>query len=163
MIVVSDTSPINYLILVGHVDVLPALFDEIVVPPAVFADLQDSGAPAAIQIFIRNPPSWFILRSPTNLDHGIKLGIGEVEAISLAVETRAAYLLADDQRARRAAVERGVTVAGTLAVLQLAAERNLIELHSAIDLLRQTNFYASEEVLARILAVDAERRSKDQP
>ena len=34
MIVVSDTSPLNYLILIGHEDVLPILFGEIVAPPA---------------------------------------------------------------------------------------------------------------------------------
>ena len=35
MIVLSDTSPINYLILIGHIDILPTLFGQIVVPPAV--------------------------------------------------------------------------------------------------------------------------------
>ena len=36
MIVISDTSPINYLVLTGEIDILEKLFRRIVVPQAVF-------------------------------------------------------------------------------------------------------------------------------
>lgn len=39
MIVVSDTSPLNYLVLLDVVSVLPKLFGEVVVPPAVLTEL----------------------------------------------------------------------------------------------------------------------------
>jgi predicted nucleic acid-binding protein len=49
MIIVSDTSPINYLILIGQIDLLPALFKQIVIPEAVYDELSDSAAPQLVQ------------------------------------------------------------------------------------------------------------------
>lgn len=37
MIVVSDTSPLNYLVLIGHEQVLPLLYERVVTAPAVLA------------------------------------------------------------------------------------------------------------------------------
>jgi predicted nucleic acid-binding protein len=45
MIIVSDTSPINYLILIGQIDLLPQLFEQIIIPQAVYNELSDSLAP----------------------------------------------------------------------------------------------------------------------
>ncbi len=44
MIVVSDTSPLNYLILIGEEELLPKLFGRVVIPNAVFGELQAAGA-----------------------------------------------------------------------------------------------------------------------
>lgn len=49
MIVVSDTSPLNYLVLIGADDVLPALFGQVLAPPAVLDEMQHAKAPAQVQ------------------------------------------------------------------------------------------------------------------
>ena len=49
MIVVSDTSPLNYLVLIGAIDVLPQLFGEVYVPPRVMQELQRSRTPEPCQ------------------------------------------------------------------------------------------------------------------
>ena len=49
MIVVSDTSPLNYLVLIEHSRVLPLLFGRVIAPPAVIAELQHPGAPAVVR------------------------------------------------------------------------------------------------------------------
>jgi predicted nucleic acid-binding protein len=36
MIIVSNTSPLNYLILIGHINLLPELFQQIIIPQAVY-------------------------------------------------------------------------------------------------------------------------------
>ncbi len=41
MLVVSDTSPISNLFMVGKLDFLLALFDEIVIPPAVMREVRE--------------------------------------------------------------------------------------------------------------------------
>jgi predicted nucleic acid-binding protein len=46
-IVVADTSPVHYLVLIGEVEILPALFEKIVVPTAVLDELVHPGAPEA--------------------------------------------------------------------------------------------------------------------
>jgi len=163
VIVLSDTSPIHYLVLIGHVEILPAMFGQVVVPSAVLAELQRSGAPEAVRNWLTNPPSWFLVRTPQQVDETIQLGQGETEAISLAVELKADLLLMDDRRARRVAASRGLPVAGTVNVLEIAAQRDLIDLPQTIAELRKTNFHISDRILARALDADAERRGRDKP
>jgi predicted nucleic acid-binding protein len=50
MVVIADTSPLNYLILVGHADVLPELYGEVVIPPAVLRELQHFNAPVPYDV-----------------------------------------------------------------------------------------------------------------
>jgi predicted nucleic acid-binding protein len=49
MIVVADTSPINYLVLIGHVEVLPYFYGRILIPPSVWAELQDVQTPKIVR------------------------------------------------------------------------------------------------------------------
>ena len=58
MKVVSDTSPICYLFLIGHIDLLPSLFNYIFIPEAVCFELKDKGAPAGLRNWMNNPPAW---------------------------------------------------------------------------------------------------------
>jgi predicted nucleic acid-binding protein len=57
VIVLSDTSPINYLILTGEIEILPALFGQVVIPTAVLQELQHAGTPAEVQQWISKPPA----------------------------------------------------------------------------------------------------------
>jgi hypothetical protein len=56
MIVVSDTSPTNYLILIELQDLLPKLFDRILIPEAVHRELHATGAPDPIKRFLADAP-----------------------------------------------------------------------------------------------------------
>ena len=51
-VVVSDTSPLHYLIQCDAVHVLPALFQQVLMPPVVFAELQHPPTPEATAIVI---------------------------------------------------------------------------------------------------------------
>ncbi|MBX2889624.1 MAG: hypothetical protein KF734_01730 [Saprospiraceae bacterium] len=44
MIVVSDTSPIINLAAVEHLELVPALFGRVIIPPAVFHEIVVQGA-----------------------------------------------------------------------------------------------------------------------
>ena len=50
MLVVSDTSPLNYLVLIDAIDVLPLLFQAVCVPPTVHKELSDLRSPDAARI-----------------------------------------------------------------------------------------------------------------
>ena len=63
MKVVSDTSPICYLFLIGHIDLLPSLFNYIFIPEAVCFELKDKGAPAGLRNWVNNPPAWLKVKS----------------------------------------------------------------------------------------------------
>lgn len=88
MVVVADTSPINYLILTGYVDVLPGLHGDVVLPQAVTRELRDPRTPERVRQWITAPPVWCSIQHP----HGpadptlADLGDGEREAILLCQE-----------------------------------------------------------------------------
>lgn len=48
MIVVSDTSPLNYLVLIEADRFLPNLFGQVVAPPAVVAEMRHSRTPGKV-------------------------------------------------------------------------------------------------------------------
>ena len=149
---VSATTPLNYLILIGHVDFLPALFGTLIVPPAVIGEMRHSKAPTSVAAWANRLPAWAEVKNPQTdlgLDH--RLGPGEREAICLAVELKSA-LLVDEKLARGAAKEVGIPVLGTLAVLDLADEAGLLDFEQATILLQATTFRVEKALIATALA-----------
>jgi len=158
MMVVSDTSPLNYLVLIQAVDVLPVLFHEIYVPHRVAAELKNPAAPQTVQAWIASPPSWLSIRSPLHVSPNLKLDPGETEAISLAQELKADHLLIDEWAGRTAAQSQGLHVIGTLGVLVQASERGLLELKQTLDRLALTSFRIDKHLIARLLAQHSRRK-----
>ncbi len=149
MIVVADTTPLNYLVLIGHVDILPQVFAQVLVPEAVMAELRHPAAPTAVRDWATNPaPAWLEVKKPGTLEPALEfLGAGEREAIALALETSADALLIDERAGRREAAKRRLSVIGTLAVLDEAGRRGLIDFDAALVRLRQTTFRLSSALL----------------
>ena len=105
MIVVADTSPLNYLVLIGHVAILPHFYQRVLVPSSVWQELQDVNTPEPVRAWSANPPAWLEVKHLRNspdasLDF---LDRGEREAIALAVELGAERLIADETLAREEA------------------------------------------------------------
>lgn len=153
MIIVSNTSPINYLILIGQINLLPELFEQIIIPQAVYSELSDTLAPSPVQTWIATPPDWLKIQpvsqpSDATLD---LLDPGEREAIVLAQELNADLILLDDMKARRTATERGFAIAGILGILDQAATMKLIDLPAAVERLQKTSFWASDSLFQRLL------------
>jgi predicted nucleic acid-binding protein len=160
VIVVADASPLRYLILIDHVDVLRALYGRVIVPPAVVSELNQERTPDLVRNWLSNGPEWLVVQAPQqplpSLQRG--LGTGEREAIALAAELSADALLMDDRDGRREAEKMNLVVLGTLRVLADAAEHGFADLAVALDHLRLTNFRADEQLIERLLA-----RSKRPP
>jgi predicted nucleic acid-binding protein len=62
MIVIADTGPLNYLVLIGDVEVLRPPYTRVIVPEAVVKELRATGAPAAVRTWIARPPAWLETR-----------------------------------------------------------------------------------------------------
>ena len=147
MIVVSNTSPLNYLALIDLTDLLPTIFGHVIVPDAVLRELRSPAAPTKVVAWIDSSPVWLESRSvvvPSDLK---SLGLGEQEAIALAESLTGSLVLLDEKKARQVARRRGLAVAGTLGVLDVAATRGLVDLSDALHRLRQTNFRAPARLL----------------
>jgi predicted nucleic acid-binding protein len=151
MIVVCDTSPLNYLVMIGEIDLLPRLFTEVIFPPAVLSELQHPRTPAAVTAWARNLPPWGRVVTPAGPIETCGLGRGEAEAIALACQVTAYVVLIDERKAAAVARDRGLLVTGTLGVLVLAAEMSLVDLDASIRRLLQTNFRVSPGLIEEIL------------
>jgi predicted nucleic acid-binding protein len=154
LLVVADTSPINYLLLIGHIEILPALFKNVILPSVVRDELTKPNAPLPVRNWIANPPFWVDVRemAGTFADASLKrLDAGEEAAIILAIELHADLLLMDDREGVIAARRRGFRVAGTLAVLSMAARRDLLNLADAFERLKGTSFHYRQEIMDRFL------------
>lgn len=113
MIVVADTSPLNYLVVTGYDHLLPKLFGTILVPVAVFEELNDPNSPEQVRQWIGNLPEWLRVQPVIGFVSAIgNLGRGETEGIALAEALRADLLLIDDAEAREEAERRSLTVTG---------------------------------------------------
>jgi predicted nucleic acid-binding protein len=153
VIVVADTSPLRYLILIEHEHVLPALFNDVVIPPAVLAELTNESTPATVRSWLANKPEWLRVQAPRGTLSELRnvIGDGEREAIALAVEVGADALLMDDRDGRRHAEALNCQVLGTLRVLADAAEHGFADLRAALDRLQSTNFRADGRLIDQIL------------
>jgi predicted nucleic acid-binding protein len=160
MIVIADTSPLNYLVLIGAIDVLPTLYQSVVIPKAVFAELHTEDTPHLVKEWIDGSPSWLEVKQAVETEAALPatLGAGEREAIVLAQQLTADALIIDDRDGRKEAMQRGIKVIGTLGILNDAAIRGLIDLPTAITKLQQTSFRASAKLITVLLEQDAKRK-----
>ena len=165
MTVVADTSPLNYLVLIDAIDVLPQLFGRVLIPEAVALELQRPRTPPEVASWLTAQPAWLVIQAPTQpasdpADQELeRLGAGEREAIMLASQHRPdVLLLIDEGKGRRVANRRKLRIIGTLGILELAAESGLLDLPSTVERLTRTTFYVAPSLLRTLLDRDAERR-----
>ena len=161
MIVVADTSPINYLILIDEIEILSLLYDQIAVPKAVLSELRADETPDSVIAWVDNAPAWFTVSPVTLLLAGNlpELDEGEKQAIALFEEINADALIIDERAGRQESAKRGIFVIGTLGVLNSAAEKGFLDLPNALSKLKQTSFRASEKLIAELLLFDAKRKN----
>lgn len=156
MIVVNDTSPITNLAAVGHLDLLQQLYGQIVIPPAVYRKLTTAGETIPgykeVQTF-----DWITVQPVNNselvaslLD---QLDEGEAEAIALAIEQQADWLLIDEELGRQFAEAYQIQFTGILGVLIEAKHQGLITEVKAVldDLIINAEFWISERLYRYVL------------
>jgi predicted nucleic acid-binding protein len=157
-VVVSDTSPLHYLILCGAEDILPRLFQQVIIPPTVFRELQQPNTPELVKQWAAALPPWVSVQKPSTVKLTLDVDAGELEAICLAQEIRAAAVLMDDRAGRTAAQQCGLAVVGTIGLLEQAAVRGLIDLPDKLARLQQTNARLDPKLMLAALERDAARR-----
>ncbi len=153
MIVVSDTTPIHYLILIDREFILPALFGEVLVPEEVLREMCHPNAPLVVREWAGSTPDWVVTRSANADDFIDGLDVGETAAINIALEVDADAVLMDDRRGIREATKRGLRILTTFALLEQASRAGLIDFAESIDALATTTFrMPSESIIAEFLA-----------
>jgi len=163
MLVVADSSPLILLINIGHIDVLPRLFRQVAIPTEVSGEMLQSNRPQAVLDFMASPPAWLLERAPSAIEPIPALHAGEIAAISLARELKADLLRIDDVRGRKAAADRHIPFAGTIGVLESAADRGLLDLEDAFGRVKKTDFWISHELLDERLRLYLSSRPRARP
>jgi predicted nucleic acid-binding protein len=155
-VVVTDTGPLNYLVLIGAIDILPKLFNRVVAPQTVGDELAAIDTPAPVRAWVRQAPDWFEFcpdAKPGSVDGAMKpLDAGERAVIDLAIVMDADLILMDDRGGVSVARQKNLAVTGTLGILDLAARQGLLDLTEAFVRLKTTSFYYRQGLLDQILA-----------
>ena len=149
--IVCDSGPLRYLILLGYETLLPDMFGTVIVPAVVASELTRPASPEVVRRFFFSPPIWMTFAGEAAIS--AEKHAGEWAAIELAQRNKA-VLLIDDSDARLAAVQRRLRILGTVGLFFAAETAGRVDVVVALDRLRQTNFHfgprLEEEVRKRL-------------
>lgn len=141
---VLDASPLITFHQIAHLDLLRGVFDRAIVPPHVAREVAPS---------LGTVPDWIGVQPATAIPvFSRMLGPGEREAIALANQLSADFIVLDDLSARMAAMELGLTVIGSLGLLVRAKDRGLIRaVRPLMEAMIGNGLYVSDELRRSIL------------
>ena len=154
MAAVADTSPLIFLAKVNRLTLLPELYREVFVSPAVATEIRakPDTIPPELDRFLGSAR----VQAPDNLTQvqtfSAFLGMGEAEAIALAMEIPDGVLIMDDAEGRRVARSLGLRVTGLLGILVEAKARKVLPAISPImDQLVAEGLWISEAMRRSVL------------
>jgi len=161
MVIVSDTSPLINLALIGHLDLIPQLFHSVILPQAVFDEIAIAGAdlPGAEEI---RHADWVLVKSCRNQSMMQmlmeKLDPGESEAIVLALEIHADLILMDEDLGRKIALHYQLQPLGILGILLKAKQAGLIPAVKPLmnNLIHQARFYIHQKLYDDVVQLAGE-------
>ena len=159
MRVISNTSPVTNLAVVGHLDLLPALFGQITIASDVRDELVFGGSSNNPGADIVNTASWVHIEhaDPLARDHLARqfpaLDLGEAATLALAITQSTQLVLLDDRAARLAAASLALPYVGVVGLLLAAKARGLVPLVKPImdDLRVQAGFRLADSVYQEAL------------
>lgn len=156
--VITNTTPLIGLSLVGKFEVLRSIFGQIIVPEAVYQEtiFAGTGKPGSDELKRAETEGWIqVVRvNPAGVVKSLQtdLDLGESEAIAWAFENHADLLLIDEYKGRAKAIGMGVHITGTIGVLLLAREADLLkDIRPELDLLRSHGFRISDSLYKQML------------
>jgi len=128
MIIISDSSPLISLAVIGKLDLLEKLYKEIYVPNAVYEEVTLKNKPFSKELKIFLEGRVKIVKNRLAIEILLSdIGIGESEAIVLALEEKPDIVLIDDLKARKFAKIKGLETIGTMGILLEAKKIGLIK------------------------------------
>jgi predicted nucleic acid-binding protein len=161
MLIVSDTSPLSNLFMIGKLDILEKLYDKIIIPGAVMDELLELEK-RGIDLSPITFATWIEIVSIQKRESVNKLlddlDLGEAEAIILAESLHADWLLIDETKGRNIARLHGLRIVGLLGILLLAKEKGVI-LHIKDlldDLIKKAKFRVSDELYQKMILAAGE-------
>lgn len=150
MIIIADSSALISLATCETLFLLDELFDEIYVPKSVYEECTIEGKSVAytLEIYLENK---VLEVTNKNSDLPDSLGKGETQAILLYKKQAADYLLIDDNRARKVAKLNNCKIIGSLGILLLGKQKNLIPLITPyLEILENSFLFLDEKLIEQV-------------
>lgn len=147
---ITDSSPLIVLLKSDLENILPELFEEILVPEAVW---QEVLAGKEDDIARRKLPhlSWLNRTpavSPIEIIESYNLGKGETAVLNLALTIPESRVMLDDFAARKCAKTLKIPILGTGGLLILAKQKGLISsVTEAINKVQNAGLWLSDEII----------------
>jgi len=136
--VVSNATALIHLSKIGKLSLLRRLFSKVIIPRAVYSEVAVPGEVGCEETARAVQEKWIIVKDIHDRISAYELAPllhrGEAEAIVLAEEAKANYLIVDERVARHIVASRGIRVIGILGILSLCVELNLISINEALRL-----------------------------
>ena len=152
--IIADSSPLISLAIIGQLDLLPQLYNSVLLPPAVWDEVTVKGAGLPGAQTVREA-AWLTIQTPEQAavaPLSILVDKGEAEVIVLAQQTLDSIVLLDDAQARHVAERLGIRKIGTLGILRRAKKSGLIdEIKVYIEQLRIQGIYIRSSLVDAIL------------
>ena len=152
--VISNSTPLIAFIKKNELTLLKNLFDEIIIPRAVYNEIinipksLDQEKKVLDEEINKN---WILIKDIEVLKFPeLNLGRGETEALNLCLNLNNPLLLIDEKKSRNIAKSLNIDILGTLGILAIMKKKNLKneqQLLENLDFLIQKNFYFSSEII----------------
>ena len=150
MIVVTDASPLHYLVLLGEDHLLADLYQNVICPETLLRECRHPHAPEKLRQWAANTPQWLhVLADVADAVSGLlHLDPGERAAIQTAHSLGAKIVLMDEKKGRLAAESLGLVAVGVIGIITSASNFGMIDFELVIRrLVETTNFRVSDAVL----------------
>ena len=158
--VICNSSPIIGLCIIGKLDLLWNIYEEVIIPEAVYnevvksVDIEKIGAKELQKAVDDKNVTIYKVKDELLVNRFMgRLHRGELEVIAGAKELNLEYLLIDERSARALAEALMLEPTGTLGVLKFAKMAGYIdELKIYLDCLMENNYRISKKIYSEILA-----------
>lgn len=163
--VIVNSTPLIVLCGIGKLELLRELYQEILIPAAVYREVTAVKDSACMQIIAQS--SWIHVEEIQNeierKMYRAKLHAGEVEVMILAQEQKADLVILDDNAAKKTAKYLGLTVTGSLGVLLKAKRVGLIErVGPMLSEMKKNGFYLNAKLEAMVLRYAGEEQKPQE-
>ncbi|MDZ4870969.1 MAG: hypothetical protein CLLPBCKN_000357 [Chroococcidiopsis cubana SAG 39.79] len=160
MTVICNATPLINFAAIARLDILPAIFERIIIPQAVYDETTGSGFPGTPFVLQAIASGWLQVRPVATIAPiiPVELDDGEREAIALAIEIAERRILLDEREARQIAQRLGLQVMGTLGILLLAKNNQTIpQVRPILDnMMNVAQYWVSAALYAQVLQLAGE-------
>lgn len=156
MVVVSNTSPLMNLAVIGRLTLVERLYGSVNIPDAVARELA-AALPEQFSAQMIKKLTWLTVCSVKNRQLTgsllLDLDAGEAEAIALSAEMKAGLLLLDERRGRSIAQRFGLKFIGLIGMLIDAKRKGHIPAVKPVldDLIAKAGFWVDNRLYTRVL------------